>query len=85
MTIYYKTTKLKNILIRNQPKLSSSASNVVYQFKCPVAECNVSNFSYIGYTTNTVPTRMLQHYYKGAIRTHSQDNHDRRFSKQEIL
>jgi hypothetical protein len=28
---------------------------------------------------------MLQHYYKGAIRTHGQDTHDRRFTKDEIL
>jgi hypothetical protein len=91
-TIYYKNKKLKNLLIRNQPTLDIDAvglskSNVIYEFTCPEVECNVNNkkVTYIGYTTNRLQQRLTQHYYSGAIRTHGQDYHNKRFSKQDMF
>ena len=58
LTIYYKTKHFKNHLIKNR-------DHVVYEFKCPEKEWNVSN--YIGYTTNSLEERMEQHVRKGSI------------------
>ena len=61
----------------------NETNNVVYQFQCPEVGCSTNK--YIGYTTNKLVVRMTQHYSSGAIREHSQDTHDRRFSKKEII
>ena len=86
LLIYYQNMKLKNLLIKNKTKESSPSetSNVVYQFNCPEVNCSVDQ-KYIGYTTNSLSTRMTQHFTKGAIREHGQDNHDKRFSKEDII
>ena len=86
LRVYYRNMKLKNLLIRNQPKLQTpvnETSNVVYRFQCPEVGCSAN--TYIGYTTNKLVVRMTQHYSSGAIREHAQDTHDRRFNKKEIL
>ena len=80
--------KLKNLLIKNGPiksKIPSEQSNVVYQFKCPKDGCSTINNQSIGYTTCTVKKRMTEHFYGGAIRVHGQEDHGKRFSKDEIL
>lgn len=87
LLVYYCNRKMKELVISNQPRrpvTEANVSNVVYQFKCPEVECSIDN-TYIGYTTQTLKKRMEQHYYSGAIRLHGQDDHDRRFSKKEIL
>lgn len=83
--IYYKAKKLKNLLIKNSPKNvdRGNCSGVVYRYNCPNASCNVS--SYIGYTTNTINTRMRQHFYNGAIKQHGFDKHNIRPTYEEIL
>ena len=88
LCIFYKNRKLKNLLIRNQPArnfLQGDQSNVVYQFKCPEDGCSTVSSLYIGYTTCTLKKRMIEHSYSGAIRTHGQDEHGKRFSKEEIM
>lgn len=47
-------------------------NNLVYQYKCNNVRCNSDYQQYIGYTTNTLKTRMTQHFYNGAIRNHHQ-------------
>jgi hypothetical protein len=87
-TIYYKNRKLKNLLIRNAPDSNNDKETtacVVYQFTCPEINCSIDNQTYIGYTTNMLKDRLKQHNYKGAIRSHGQDDHDRRFKTEEII
>jgi hypothetical protein len=86
--IYYNNRKLKNLLIKNAPSSNNEIGNsscVVYQFSCPEVECSINKQTYIGYTTNMLKDRLQQHYYKGAIRCHGQDDHDKRFNKKEII
>ena len=88
LCIFYKNLKLKNLLIRNQPVRQNSPSeqsSLVYQFTCPEDGCSTINSHYIGYTTCTLKKRMTEHFYSGAIRSHGQDEHNKRFSKEEIL
>lgn len=66
---------MKSLLIKNNNNETSGLEeehNVVYQYTCDNVGCSTDLNQYIGYTTNTLKTRMMQHYYKGAIRTHHQ-------------
>lgn len=88
--IYYQNMKLKNHLIKNSPKMNGAnqeekSAKVVYQYTCPEVECSLNPQTYIGYTTNALKERMQQHSYKGAIREHGFEMHDRRLKKEEIL
>jgi hypothetical protein len=84
-TIYSKNRKLSHLLIKNSPQRPTTLhlqSNVVYSYNCN-AGCNASN--YIGYTTNTLGTRMRQHSYSGAIRKHHEEVHGERIKYNEII
>jgi hypothetical protein len=84
-TIFYKNRKLKQLLIKNsstKSNLLKDQSNVVYSYQCN-AGCNANK--YIGYTTNTLETRMKQHSYSGAIRKHHEDEHNVRIKYGEII
>ena len=84
-TIYYKNRKLRQLLITNSPKRPTDLhqqSSVVYSYNCN-AGCNANN--YIGYTTNTLGTRMRQHSYSGAIRKHHEEVHQKRVKYDEII
>lgn len=85
-TIYYRNKKLKQLLIKNNTSKFSSEihtkNNVVYSYQCK-AGCNAS--TYIGYTTNTLGTRMKQHSYNGAIRKHHEEVHQIRIKYDEII
>jgi hypothetical protein len=60
-------------------------ANVVYQYFCPSDGCNGIKSIYIGYTTNTLKTRMYQHFSSGAIRKHNEMIHGDRSTKETIL
>ena len=52
LLIYYKTKKLKNLLISNNNH-KYEEHNIVYQFTCEGESCTQAQF-YIGYNTITV-------------------------------
>jgi len=87
LTIFYKTKKLKNLLISNNVKPTSleDQCNVVYKYNCPDDGCSSTESIYIGYTTNTLKTRMSQHHYYGSIRKHSEEKHKIRISYDNII
>jgi hypothetical protein len=84
--IYYKNPKLKNYILKNRVKMSSfeDQCHVVYSYTCDNATCNGGK-TYIGYTTNSLETRMKQHSYKGAIRKHHENVHNIRIKTHQIL
>lgn len=60
--IYYKKRKTTNLVINNNISQADKVlekNNVIYQFNCPIGECNCS--SYIGHTTNTLSRRLTLH------------------------
>ena len=83
LRIYYKNRKLKNILIKNnhqQP--SEDNARVVYSFSCNEIGCNSS---YIGYTTNKLRDRLLQHTYNGSIKDHFLMTHNKTINLQLLI
>ena len=74
---------MKNILIKNnhqQP--SEDNARVVYSFSCNEIGCNSS---YIGYTTNKLRDRLLQHTYNGSIKDHFLMTHNKTINLQLLI
>ena len=80
--IYYKTTKLKNLFIKNNPH-STTKSNVVYRYTCNNRECQQAE-SYIGYTECELVDRLRNHTQLGAILNHNLQKHNSRITTREI-
>ena len=83
LLIYYKSRKVGDLLIRNNPHPRPDAG-VVYRYKCSNDECNSSQ-SYIGYTECTLTDRMRQHTQHGAIKNHLINNHNTKPTTANIL
>jgi predicted GIY-YIG superfamily endonuclease len=60
LSVYYKNTKLSQLLIKNNIHQDNSKSHVVYKYTCNQVECQPHKY-YIGYTTTTLKQRMLTH------------------------
>ena len=85
--IYYKNRKLKNLLLKNNPKerpTELETSHVVYQYTCPYPSCHAGD-NYIGYTTNRLSHRCSEHEKNGSIRKHHETTHNNRPSLDHIL
>ena len=83
--IYYKTIKLKNLLIKNnviKDNIHENKSHVVYQYTCNSGQCNLSNNTYIGFTSTRLKDRMVQHK---SIKNHHKIVHDRKIGYKEIV
>ena len=83
--IYYKSQNLKNLLIKNNvvPDISPEAkSHVVYQYTCNWGQCNLSNHTYIGFTTTRLRDRMVQHK---SIKAHHRIVHNRKIGYKEMV
>ena len=84
IAVYYKSTKLRQLFIKNNLHQDTSNSHVVCQYTYPMDECNLSQI-YIGYTTTSLKQRMTAHTQNGGIRTHQQTVHKRKIKTTEIL
>ena len=80
--IYYKATKLKNLLIKNNVHRTVT-SNVVYRYTCNNRECELSE-TYIGYTECDLIDRLRNHSQNGAILIHNMEKHNLKITTSEI-
>ena len=88
LIIYYKNTKTSNLIMKNnlqvQGKLKSS--NVIYRFKCPDEDCQLRPKEYyVGYTQTTLSRRLTMHLGKGAIKDHSEQEHQATMTRDAIV
>jgi len=89
LIIYYKNSKTRNLIIRNNTLTSNNnylqSANVIYKFSCPYEDCALlHNVNYIGMTTNKLSKRLQQHSYSGAPKEHFRLFHGVKITK-EIL
>jgi len=88
LIIYYKNRKLKDLVIRNRPRVNTELAErhgVVYQYICSDVGCHPSQ-TYIGYTTCTLADRFRMHAVSGSIKKHLVDCHGyTRVTKAELL
>ena len=51
-------------------------TNLIYEYKCPIGECEHQNNSYIGLTTTTLSRRLTMHLQQGGPKHHTQNHHN---------
>jgi hypothetical protein len=87
LIIYYRTPKLKNLLIKNNNHTKveiGRESHVVYQYSCPHEGCKPFQ-RYIGYTECALVDRLRNHTQHGAILSHNLDIHKTKINTNSIL
>ena len=85
LTIYYKTKKTSQLLLRNRPsgnKTPLQEDHVIYQHTCNSEECGPH--SYIGMTRTTLSRRLTCHLGSGAIKDHYATQHHSRLTRLDL-
>ena len=77
INIYYKSRKIKNLFIRNNPKKPDQPFNVVYQYTCNQGECTTSQSTYIGHTRTTIKDSVIRKFHPRKF--HPRKFHPRKF------
>ena len=83
LKIYYKAPRTSSLIMRNHQQniATLQQTNVVYRFKCSTGDCATRNVYYIGHTTTTLSRRLTMHLQDGGPKTHLQDYHDTRLTR----
>ena len=82
--IYYKNRKVRDLFVRNKPRVAEEDSHVVYSYTCDKGECQPPQ-KYIGYTTTTTKQRMTIHAQTGSILQHNVETHGERIRTADIM
>ena len=88
LTIYYKSSQVSQFLSRNnsQPeKPDIQKTNLIYEYKCNIGECEHQLNSYIGSTVTTLSRRLTMHLSNGAPKKHSQQKHQEALNRETIV
>ena len=89
LIIYYKSPKTSSLVMNNNLSKDTSdlkATNVVYEFSCPIGDCaRRSNSSYIGYTTTSLSRRLTMHLQTGAPKQHMATTHNTRLTRSILV
>ena len=79
LIVYYQTPSTAKLVMTNNISRDTTdlkATNVIYEFRCPIGDCaRRSNSSYIGYTTTTLSRRITMHLQNGAPEKHVRTVH----------
>ena len=86
LTIYYKSRKTSQLLLRNRPadyKTPLQEDHVIYQHTCNSKECGPC--SYIGMTRTTLSRRLTCHLSSGAIKQHYSGRNHNQITRQNLV
>ncbi|XP_045104384.1 uncharacterized protein LOC123499916 [Portunus trituberculatus] len=86
LTIYYKSRKTSQLLLRNRPadyKTPLQEDHVIYQHTCNSKECGPC--SYIGMTRTTLSRRLTCHLSSGAIKQHYNGRNHNQITLQNLV
>ena len=76
--IYYKNTYTSGLVSKNNqapPVNQLQQTDLIYEYKCQIGDCEHQNSSYIGLTTTTLSRRLTMHLQSGAPKKHTMDQH----------
>ena len=79
LTIYYKSQRTANSVIRNNPMPPPDTlqrTNAIYKYCCPHGDCKLPSSIYIGMTTTRLSRRLSYHLTNEAPRAHTRDVHN---------
>ena len=91
IVIYYKSSKTKNLVMRNNmspPVRDIAKTHLIYDFDCKEGECAhlpKQQRRYSGLTTCTLSRRLSFHLQNGAIQKHFLQKHGRKITRKEIV
>ena len=89
LIIFYKNPSISNLVMSNNLSKDTSAlkaTNIVYEYQCPLGDCaRRNNSSYIGHTTTTLSRRITMHLQNGAPDKHTQTNHNTRLTRSMLV
>ena len=58
---------------------------MVYQYTCPIGNCQFRNTSYIGMTTTTLSRRLTNHLQAGTPKTHTLQEHNMCLTREMLV
>ena len=87
LIIYYKRTKPKDHIIRNNLHSSSvlQMSHVVNKINCPVEDCKLLKVYCTGQAQNSIIRRMTEHLQNGALKEHMMNKHRPILTRPDIV
>ena len=89
LTVYYQSPSTSKLVMTNNVSRDTSdlkATNVIYEFHCPIGDCaRRNNSSYIGHTTTTLSRRITMHLQNGAPERHIRLNHDKTLTRSMMV
>ena len=65
---------MKNNQTPKPPPLQQT--NLIYEYKCPIGECEHQTSSYIGLTCTTLSRRLTMHLQQGGPKHHTEHHHN---------
>ena len=88
LIIYYQAPSTSKLVMTNDLSRDAcdlKATNVVYEFQCPLGDCARRKCSYIGYTTTTLSRRITMHLQNGAPERHTRLSHDKPLTRSMMV
>ena len=88
LVIFYKNKKTSNLIMKNnltEVRNDISRTGVVYQYTCPIGNCQFRNTSYIGMTTTTLSRRLTNHLQSGTPKTHTLQEHNMCLTREMLV
>ena len=88
LVIYYRSNTVTNLVMKNNsspPLPPLKQTNLIYEYTCPIGDCELQKHSYIGMTTTTLSRRLTMHLASGAPKLHSQDDHQTTLTREMLV
>ena len=86
-TIYYKSKKTSDLLMRNSTKRDTDKlqqSHVIYRYSCSQGNCATLPSIYIGMTTMRLTRRLSYHLSAGTPMMHSRRKHGSKLTRKKL-
>ena len=90
LIIYYKSRKTTSLIMKNDLTSSNDNemqnTNLVYQYKCSIGECELQKKqNYIGMTCTTLSRRLTMHLVAGAPKLHTEVTHKCKLTRDMLV
>ena len=85
LLIFYISKKVSNMVMKNSPPPTPKRTNVVYEYKCNMGDCEHLPSSYIGMTTTTLSRRLTMHLQKGGPADHAKEKHSSTITREQLV
>ena len=89
LQIYYKNKITSEMVMANNPSKDKSdlkSTNVIYEIKCPIGNCEFQkDVKYIGLTSTTLSRRLTMHLQSGGPKNHLETDHKEKLTRDLLV